>query len=97
METRPSVRISCKSMIYAVLFATDVFFFVKLIFFCKQARPVKKEDGSSDLMKWKCGIPGKKGVSFRFFFRLCNRRHTGFSTADVLGRRIIQFGDRIFR
>ena len=32
---------------------------------------MKKEDGSSDLMKWKCGIPGKKGVSFRFFFSAC--------------------------
>ena len=26
------------------------------------ARPDKNEDGSMNLMKWKCGIPGKKGT-----------------------------------
>lgn len=26
------------------------------------ARPVKKEDGSIDLLHWKCGIPGKKNT-----------------------------------
>lgn len=25
------------------------------------AKPTKKEDGSLDLMKWECGIPGKNG------------------------------------
>ena len=27
------------------------------------ARPAKKDSGETDLMKWDCGIPGKKGVS----------------------------------
>ena len=47
-----------------------VFFFATTFFirlFDTQARPVKKEDGSSDLMKWKCGIPGKKGVRHMCF------------------------------
>ena len=26
------------------------------------ARPTRKEDGQTDLMKWECGIPGKAGV-----------------------------------
>jgi hypothetical protein len=26
------------------------------------ARPDKNEDGSANLMKWVCGIPGKRGV-----------------------------------
>ena len=28
------------------------------------ARPVKNQDGSTDLFKWKCGIPGKKGTDW---------------------------------
>jgi len=28
------------------------------------ARPTKNEDGSPNLMKWECGIPGKKGTPF---------------------------------
>lgn len=27
------------------------------------ARPMKKADGSTDLLSWACGIPGKAGVS----------------------------------
>lgn len=26
------------------------------------ARPEKKDDGTQDIMKWNCGIPGKKGT-----------------------------------
>lgn len=28
------------------------------------ARPVNKPDGSSDLMKWEAGIPGKEGTDW---------------------------------
>lgn len=27
------------------------------------AKPVKKPDGTFDLLNWECAIPGKKGVS----------------------------------
>lgn len=32
------------------------------------ARPTKMQDGSLNLMVWECAIPGKKTVSFNFFF-----------------------------
>ena len=51
------------TFVSSFFFATT--FFIRL--FDTQARPVKKEDGSSDLMKWKCGIPGKKGVRHMCF------------------------------
>ena len=53
---------------FEFFFRDDVFHSV----FDTQARPVKKEDGSSDLMKWKCGIPGKKGVRHMCFSFILN-------------------------
>jgi len=28
------------------------------------ARPVSKGDGSSDIMRWECGVPGKEGTDW---------------------------------
>lgn len=40
------------------------------------ARPVKKEDNSTDIMCWETGIPGREGtfliVSYRFILRFWN-------------------------
>jgi hypothetical protein len=51
------------------------------------ARPVKAADGTQNMMVWELGIPGKQGVSSRFWTTRIKART---DESDKLGRRSIQ-------
>jgi hypothetical protein len=57
------------------------------------ARPDNNEDGSANIMKWVCGIPGKDGVS-------CGEKDSNFALnssnrADALGERRLSVDNRV--
>lgn len=52
----------------SILLFINVFTFYRLNLQGFTARPVKKADGTLNLLLWECEIPGKTGVSIEFSF-----------------------------